>query len=173
MYFWSVSLVYQLSGQFLIFLIDQIFLFGMPNYFLVYQTFFWSTKLFFWSTKFLFGIPNFFLVDQIFFCRPKKWEIDRTIGIPKRLTKSTWTPLLGTAMIFSVHIHAILKIILKITMGSFEKVRLAHCEIWRNWLWNSQKCMTSHDIQTLTPKKTSSENWYNLMFLPLTNTLIL
>ena len=24
---------------------------------------------------------------------PKKSEIDQTIGIPKRLTKSTWTPL--------------------------------------------------------------------------------
>ena len=32
-------------------------------------------------------------------------------------------------MIFSVIIHAISKIILKLTMGSFEKVRLAHCEI--------------------------------------------
>ena len=60
MYFWSVSFVYQLFGQILIFLVDQIS---------------------FWYTK-------------IFFGRPKKWEIDRTIGIPKRLTKSTWTPLL-------------------------------------------------------------------------------
>ena len=76
--------------------------FGRPNFFLVYQIFFWSTKLFFWSTKFLvgipncfFGIPNCFLVYQIFLGRPKKWEIDRTIGIPKRLTKSTWTPLIA------------------------------------------------------------------------------
>ena len=49
-------------------------------------SFFWSTKfflvyqIFFWSTKFHFGIP-------------KKLEIDQTISIPKRLTKSTWTPL--------------------------------------------------------------------------------
>ena len=45
-----------------------------PNIFLVDQ-------IFFWLTKFLYGIPKFFLVDQ------KKWEIDQTIGIPKRLTK--------------------------------------------------------------------------------------
>ena len=94
MYFWSVSLVYQLSGQFHIFLVDQIFFwytkyffgrpnffFGRPNFFLVYQNIFLLYQKFFWSTKF-------------FFDRPKKWEIDRTIGIPKRLTKSTWTPLL-------------------------------------------------------------------------------
>ena len=66
----------------------------------------------------LFGIPivrsiSHFLVDHKNNCvdqkkiwytkkkfgRPKKWEIDRTIGIPKRLTKSTWTPLM-TGQIF-------------------------------------------------------------------------
>ena len=65
MYFWSVSLVYQLSSQFLIYSVDQFF--------------FWSTKC--------------------FFDRPKKWGIDPTIGIPKRLTKSTWRPL-GLKYIF-------------------------------------------------------------------------
>jgi hypothetical protein len=34
-----------------------------------------------------------FWYTKIFFGRPKKLEIDRTIGIPKRLTKGTWTPL--------------------------------------------------------------------------------
>ena len=34
------------------------------------------------------------------FGRPKKWEIDWTIGIPKRLTKSTWTPLLWSTDFF-------------------------------------------------------------------------
>ena len=63
MYFWSVSLVYQLSGQFLIFLVDQIFFWFTKYFSLVYQNFFWSTK-------FVFG-------------RPKKLEIDRTIGIPE------------------------------------------------------------------------------------------
>ena len=46
----------------------------------IYQKNIWYTKNIFWYTKILFG-------------RPKKLEIDRTIGIPKRLTKSTWTPL--------------------------------------------------------------------------------
>ena len=95
MYFWSVSLVYQLSGQFLIFLVDQ-------------------KKI--WSTKNKFGIPKRNLVDQkkslvnqknIWytkkkFGRPKKSEIDWTIGIPKRLTKSTWTPLLLTITFFII-----------------------------------------------------------------------
>ena len=56
MYFWSVSLVYQLSGQFLIFLVDH-----KNN--LVDQKIFGITK------------------KKI--CSTKKWEIDRTIGIPK------------------------------------------------------------------------------------------
>ena len=79
MYLWSVSLVYQLSGQFLIFLVNQKQIwytkkkFGRPKKYLVYQK--------------KFGIPKKNLVDQ------KKGEIDRTIGTPKRLTKSTWTPL--------------------------------------------------------------------------------
>ena len=50
MYFWLVPLVYQLSGQFLIFLVDQIF---------------------FWYTKYFLVRPNFFLVDQISF-----WLLD-------------------------------------------------------------------------------------------------
>ena len=103
MYFWSVSLVYQLSGQFLIF--------WSTKFFLVYQMFFWSTKFFFWLTKFLFGIPNFFWYTKFFFGRPnfffgrpkiprdwpknpwdwtisflvdqEKWEKDRTIGRPR------------------------------------------------------------------------------------------
>ena len=70
MYFWSVTLVYQLSGQFHIFLVDQkpiSHIFGGP-------IFFWSTKnhflmflvdqFFFWSTKFIFGQPKKKLVDQ-------------------------------------------------------------------------------------------------------------
>ena len=56
MYFWSISLVYQLSGQFLIFLVDKKNLvdqkkiwyskkkFGRPNKCLVYQKIIWSTK---------------------------------------------------------------------------------------------------------------------------------
>ena len=93
MYFWSVSLVYQLSGQFLIFLVDQKKI--------------WSTKKHFGIPKKNFGIPKRNLVDQkrnlvdqknIWYTKKnlvdqKKWEIDWTIGIPKRLTKSTWTPL--------------------------------------------------------------------------------
>ena len=55
------------------------FFFGIPNFFLVDQ-------IFFWSTKFLFGIPKLYFVNQIVFGWPKKWEIDRTIDIPKRLT---------------------------------------------------------------------------------------
>ena len=120
MYFWSVSLVYQLSGQFLIFLVDQKIIWSTKNKF-------WYTKNKFgqpkknlvdqkniWYTKKNFGIPKRnlvnqkknlvdqknYLVDQkkIWytkkkFGRPKKLEIDRTIGIPKRLTKRTWTPL--------------------------------------------------------------------------------
>ena len=95
MYFWSgsVSLLYQLSGQFLIFLVDQTFswstklFFGLPNFL------FWYTKYFFGTyTNFFFVIlnifcrPNFFLVYQNFFLSTKfflvdqkKWEIDWTI----------------------------------------------------------------------------------------------
>ena len=50
MYFWSVSLVYQLSGQFLIFLVDQ--------------KKFWYTKTKFGIPKKDFGIPKRNLVDQ-------------------------------------------------------------------------------------------------------------
>ena len=89
MYFWSVSL-------FGIPIVRSIsYFFGIPN-------FFGSTKLFFWSTKFLFGIPkfqNYFWYTKIVFGRPKKLEIDRTIAIPKRLTKSTWTPLMNENLI--------------------------------------------------------------------------
>ena len=82
MYFWSVSLVDQLSGQFYIFLIDQFFYWLTKNQFLIFlvdQSFFWSTKnhflmflvdqFFFWSTKFIFGQ----LKKKI--GQPKKWEI--------------------------------------------------------------------------------------------------
>ena len=83
MYFWSVSLVYQLSGQFPIFWSTKKNV-GIPKKNLVYQKEIWSTK-----KK---------LVDQkqekMVFGRPKKCEIDRTIGQPKRLTKSTWTLLM-------------------------------------------------------------------------------
>ena len=47
----------------------------------------------------LFGIPiirsisNFFGRLKKKFGRAKKWEIERANGIPKRLTKNTWTPL--------------------------------------------------------------------------------
>ena len=97
MWFWSVSLVDQLSGQFHIFLVDQkpiSHFFGRPIFFLVNQKPF----------SHVFGRPIFFLVDQIYFWstkkkigRPKKCEIDLTIGRPKRLTKSTWTPLKSAA----------------------------------------------------------------------------
>ena len=69
-YFWSVSLVYQLSGQCLIFLVDQIFFwytkffFGIPNFFLVDQILFLVDQISFWYTKYFFGRPNFFVVDQ-------------------------------------------------------------------------------------------------------------
>ena len=86
MYFLSVSFVYQLSGQCLIFLVDQIF-FGTPNFFLVNQILFLVDQILLLVDQIL------FLVDQIFVWYTKKWEIDRTIGIPKRLTKSTWIPL--------------------------------------------------------------------------------
>ena len=94
MYFWSVSLVDQLSGQFHIFLVDQFF-FGRPktNFSFFWSTnFFWSTKnhflmflvdqFFFWSTKFIFSQPKKKLVNQ------KKWEIDRTIGRPRDWSKA-------------------------------------------------------------------------------------
>ena len=55
----------------------------MRKWFLVDQKKNWSTK----------KMRNWFLVDQKKIGRPKKCEIDRTIGRPKRLTKSTWTPL--------------------------------------------------------------------------------
>jgi hypothetical protein len=80
-------------------LVDQIS-FGIPNLFLVYQKKVWYTKIF-WSTKLFFGRPNLFLVYQNFFCRPKKLEIDRTIGIPERLTKSTWTPLMIIVLVIT------------------------------------------------------------------------
>ena len=71
MYFQSVSLVDQLSGQFHIFLVDQFFFWSTKNQFLILlvdQFFFWLTKnhflmflvdqFFFWSTKFIFGQPK-------------------------------------------------------------------------------------------------------------------
>ena len=77
MYFWSVSLVYQLFGQFLIFLVDQkkivqsqgIFgqslgIFGQPKKNLVDQKKFWYTKKKFWYTKKKFGRPKKYLVYQ-------------------------------------------------------------------------------------------------------------
>ena len=52
------------------------------------------------SISHFFGRPKKILLNQkkIWYTKkkfgqPKKWEIDRTIGIPKRPTKSTWTPL--------------------------------------------------------------------------------
>ena len=65
--------------------------FGILNIFLVDQIFFSVNQISFWYTK-------------IFFGRQKKLEIERTIGIPKRLTKSTWTPLLCT--VIRVHISS-------------------------------------------------------------------
>ena len=70
MYFWSVSLVYQLFGQFLIFLVDQkkIWLtkknFGIAKKILVYQKEIWSTEKKIWSTKKIFSIPKKNLVYQ-------------------------------------------------------------------------------------------------------------
>ena len=77
MYFWSVSLVYQLSGQFLIFLVDQKKI--------------WSTKKNVGIPKKIFGIPKRNLVDQKFpetgqfflLVGQKKGEIDWTIGRPR------------------------------------------------------------------------------------------
>ena len=82
-FFWSTKFFFGIPN---IFLVHQIGFFGVPNFFLVYQFSFWYTKFFFWLTKFFFG-------------RPKKWEIDQTIGIPKRLTKSTWTPLICISLV--------------------------------------------------------------------------
>ena len=93
------------------FLVRLWFYFGRPNFFLVHQNIFlvyqkikaWPyqsipnivlvNQIFFGSTKFLFGIPKFFWSPKFIFGQPKKLEIDQTIGRPKRLTKSTWTPL--------------------------------------------------------------------------------
>ena len=50
--------------NFSFFLVDQTFSYR-PNYFLVYQIFFWSTKFLFGIQKIFFGKPNFILVDQI------------------------------------------------------------------------------------------------------------
>ena len=63
MYFWSVSLVYQLSSQFLIFLVDQKN-FGIPKKILVYQKEIWSAKKRIWTTRKIFAIPKKNLVDQ-------------------------------------------------------------------------------------------------------------
>ena len=65
MYFWSVSLVYQLSGQFLISLVDQ-------KKSLVDQKKFWYTKKKFWYTKKKFGRPKKYLVYQKKICSTKK-----------------------------------------------------------------------------------------------------
>ena len=81
MYFWSVSLVYQLFGQFLIFLVDQ-------------------KK--FWYTKKKFGQPKnsepdqkFPETKQNFFGQPKKERNRLNNWSTKRLTKTTWTGLLS------------------------------------------------------------------------------
>ena len=52
----------------------------------------------FGQPKKIFGRPKKYLVYQKKFGQPKKCEIDRTIGIPKRLTKSTWTSLITLTM---------------------------------------------------------------------------
>ena len=67
-------LVDQLSGLFLIFLVDQRKNCPVSGNF-------WSVSGNFWSTKFLFGIPKIFLVDQIFFWSPKNSQ---------RLTNFFW-----------------------------------------------------------------------------------
>ena len=81
-------------------------LFGIPIVWSI-SHFFGRPNIFCGIPNFFFGRPNFFLVYQIFclvyqiffgwlnlfFGRPKKWEIDWRIGIPKRLTKNTRTPL--------------------------------------------------------------------------------
>ena len=69
MYFCCVSLIYQL----LIFWSTKLF-FGTPNFFLVYQIFFLSTKvssMWFWSVSWSTNCPvyfSFFLVDQRKIC---------------------------------------------------------------------------------------------------------
>ena len=95
-YYWSVSFVYQLFCQFLIFLVDQI-LFWQTKFFLVHETFFWSTKSFFWSTNFFFGIPifsPFFLVDQ------KNEKLTGQLVYQRDWPIiCTWTPLLCSTML--------------------------------------------------------------------------
>ena len=83
MYLWSVSLVYQLSGQFLIFLVDQK-KFGRPNKIFesrpcgfgqslgrpIVQSispFFWLTKKIFVQSQGIFGQSLIFLVHQVSF----------------------------------------------------------------------------------------------------------
>ena len=82
-------LVYQLSSQFLNFLVDQKII--ETN--LVDQKIIWFTKKKFGRQKKILVYKKKYGIPKKEFGRPKKWEIDRTTGIPKRLTNSTWTPL--------------------------------------------------------------------------------
>ena len=104
-------LVDQLSSLFLSF-------FGRPKKICSVSGNFWSGSDFFWSTKFLFGTPKFLfsipknqsltkknsetdqkifvcsLSGQFFFGQPKKLRNRLDNWSTKRLTKSTWTPLM-------------------------------------------------------------------------------
>ena len=105
MYFWSVSWSTNCPVYFSFFLVDQFFFwltknkFGRPKknwstknmkkWFLVDQKKNWLTK----------KMRNWFLFDQKKIGWTNKCEIDRTIGRPKRLTKSTWTPLICISLV--------------------------------------------------------------------------
>ena len=89
MYFWSVSLVDQLSGQFHIFWSTNFFFWSSNFFFYPPKTIF----SYFWATNFFFfGRPNLFLVNQKKIGRPKKMRNRPNNWSTKRLTKSTWTP---------------------------------------------------------------------------------
>ena len=64
MYFWSVSLVYQLSGQFLIFLVDHKNNLDDQKKFLYQKKKIWYTKKKFGQPKKEFGRPKKSLVYQ-------------------------------------------------------------------------------------------------------------
>ena len=81
MYFWSVSLVDQLSSQFHIFLVDQkpiSHFFGRPICFLVNQKPF----------SHVFGRPIFILVDQIYFWSTKKKKFTCNKLMPSKIKKT-------------------------------------------------------------------------------------
>ena len=116
MYFWSVSLVYQLSGQFLIFLVDQKKS-DQPKKILVYQKEIWLTKKRIWYqkknlvdqkknlvAKKIFGIQKKIWYTKKKFGRPKKWEIDQIYWY----TKETDQKYMDAAIMFWQNIHDVI-----------------------------------------------------------------